>query len=43
MNNGNNEGGQFLMFELKKSLQDQYAPHNACFGCGPSKPKRVTY
>lgn len=22
--------------EQKKSLQEQYAPHNACFGCGPS-------
>lgn len=22
-----------------KSLQEQYAPHNACFGCGPSNPK----
>lgn len=21
-----------------KSLQDTYAPHNACFGCGPSNP-----
>ena len=20
------------------SLQEQYAPHNACFGCGPSNP-----
>lgn len=23
----------------KKSLQDTYAPHNACFGCGPSNDK----
>ena len=22
-----------------KSLQDQYAPHNRCFGCGPSNEK----
>ena len=22
-----------------KSLQEQYAPHNACFGCGPANPK----
>ena len=22
-----------------KSLQETYAPHNACFGCGPSNPK----
>jgi acyl-coenzyme A thioesterase PaaI-like protein len=22
-----------------KSLQDKYAPHNACFGCGPSNEK----
>lgn len=22
-----------------KSLQDQYAPHNSCFGCGPSNSK----
>ncbi len=21
------------------SLQDRFAPHNACFGCGPSNPK----
>lgn len=21
------------------SLQDKYAPHNQCFGCGPSNPK----
>jgi acyl-coenzyme A thioesterase PaaI-like protein len=21
---------------IQKSLQDTYAPHNACFGCGPS-------
>lgn len=21
------------------SLQEHYAPHNACFGCGPSNPK----
>jgi acyl-coenzyme A thioesterase PaaI-like protein len=23
----------------KKSLQEVYAPHNACFGCGPSNEK----
>lgn len=23
----------------EKSLQETYAPHNACFGCGPSNPK----
>ena len=22
-----------------QSLQETYAPHNACFGCGPSNPK----
>ena len=22
-----------------KSLQETFAPHNACFGCGPSNPK----
>jgi hypothetical protein len=22
--------------DIHKSLQDQFAPHNACFGCGPS-------
>ena len=22
-----------------KSLQEQYAPNNACFGCGPANPK----
>lgn len=27
------------MFDPNKSLQDQYAPHNACFGCGPSNAK----
>ena len=21
------------------SIQDRYAPHNACFGCGPANPK----
>lgn len=25
--------------EKSLSLQEQYAPHNACFGCGPSNPK----
>lgn len=24
---------------MDKSLQDKYAPHNECFGCGPSNPK----
>jgi acyl-coenzyme A thioesterase PaaI-like protein len=24
---------------MDDSLQDRYAPHNACFGCGPSNPK----
>jgi acyl-coenzyme A thioesterase PaaI-like protein len=23
----------------EKCLQETYAPHNACFGCGPSNPK----
>lgn len=23
----------------EKSLQEQYAPHNACFGCGPANEK----
>lgn len=23
----------------QKSLQETYAPHNACFGCGPANPK----
>lgn len=27
------------MAETEPSLQDRYAPHNACFGCGPSNPK----
>ena len=22
-----------------QSLQEQYAPNNACFGCGPANPK----
>ena len=21
------------------SVQERFAPHNACFGCGPSNPK----
>ena len=25
--------------EEKKSLQETYAPANACFGCGPANPK----
>lgn len=24
---------------MEKSLQERYAPHNACFGCGPANPK----
>jgi acyl-coenzyme A thioesterase PaaI-like protein len=24
---------------VDSSLQDRYAPHNACFGCGPSNPR----
>ncbi|HET6724972.1 MAG TPA: PaaI family thioesterase [Gammaproteobacteria bacterium] len=24
---------------MEQSLQDTFAPHNACFGCGPSNPK----
>ena len=24
---------------MEKSLQDTYAPDNACFGCGPANPK----
>tara|TARA_R110002110_G_scaffold33533_1_gene114872 strand:+ start:198210 stop:198680 length:471 start_codon:yes stop_codon:yes gene_type:complete len=27
------------MFDRTKSLQGQYAPHNACFGCGPANDK----
>lgn len=27
------------MFDPTKSLQDQFAPHNACFGCGPDNEK----
>lgn len=27
------------MFHPSLSLQDQFAPHNACFGCGPSNEK----
>lgn len=26
-------------FDPKRSLQDQFAPHNACFGCGPANEK----
>lgn len=25
--------------EGERSLQERYAPHNACFGCGPANPK----
>ena len=25
--------------ETMKSIQETYAPHNACFGCGPANPK----
>lgn len=28
-----------MKFDNNKSLQDQYAPHNACFGCGPANHK----
>jgi acyl-coenzyme A thioesterase PaaI-like protein len=24
---------------MTESLQDRYAPHNACFGCGPANPR----
>jgi acyl-coenzyme A thioesterase PaaI-like protein len=24
---------------MELSLQERYAPHNACFGCGPANPK----
>lgn len=24
---------------MEKGLQDRYAPHNACFGCGPANPE----
>lgn len=24
---------------MEPSLQERYAPHNACFGCGPANPK----
>ena len=24
---------------MSESLQDRYAPHNSCFGCGPSNPR----
>lgn len=27
------------MSQPDKSVQETYAPHNACFGCGPSNPK----
>lgn len=27
------------MTETDKSLQETYAPHNACFGCGPANDK----
>src|ERR671932_282967 len=26
---------------LQQSLQEQYAPNNACFGCGPANPDGV--
>lgn len=25
--------------DAEKCIQETYAPHNACFGCGPSNPK----
>jgi acyl-coenzyme A thioesterase PaaI-like protein len=28
-----------MLRPMEKSLQDTYAPHNACFGCGPANPK----
>jgi len=28
-----------MVFKPDLSLQDQFAPHNACFGCGPSNEK----
>lgn len=27
------------MSQTQKSLQEHYAPHNACFGCGPANKK----
>ena len=27
------------MNESESSLQERYAPHNACFGCGPANPQ----
>lgn len=27
------------VFSSQKSLQDQFAPHNQCFGCGPANQK----
>lgn len=27
------------MTEEGEALQDRYAPHNACFGCGPANPE----
>src|SRR3954453_12940457 len=28
-----------MHFNESQSLQERYAPHNACWGCGPSNPK----
>lgn len=28
-----------LLTAMQKSLQETYAPHNACFGCGPANEK----
>lgn len=28
-----------LLGVMSESLQERYAPHNACFGCGPANPK----
>ena len=29
------------MFDPTQSLQEQYAPNNSCFGCGPANPDGV--
>lgn len=29
----------FFMMNSQLSIQETYAPHNACFGCGPANPQ----
>lgn len=35
----NDEQQRTAMMPADEALQDRYAPHNACFGCGPANDK----